>query len=334
MISTGNATDIVVAWECDLPIFGAEDKLVPLDDYLAKSDKIDVNDFIPAVQGMKESNGATYGLPWCVATEILYYNKDMFDAAGVAYPTDDWTMDDFVAACKALTIVEDGKVKQYGADGMSFVGGWWSGIGAAGDEVYADGKLVLGDGAKKFLTTQKELVDAQCIPAPSADSAGADLFASGMAAMTRSGNWMISTYKDLEFNWDIAAQPKDVRSYNTLHTGFYCIPKTTKDPDAAWAAIEWLMSKEGQKKYSAISRNPSALKTIAAEGDWKTPGKNGPTNWAAMDTALEAGAFGYVSLPAGVTGDAVKQFEAAILGQKSIDEAIQAALDAAQKVTG
>ena len=44
-----------------------------------------------------------YGFPQGFATEIMYYNKDMFDAAGVAYPTDDWTWDDYTAAAEKLT---------------------------------------------------------------------------------------------------------------------------------------------------------------------------------------------------------------------------------------
>lgn len=125
------------------------------------------------------------------------------------------------------------------------------GIGAAGDPVYEDGKLVIGDGAKKFLTTQKYLVDNQISPAPSAESS--DLFASGMAAMTRTGSWFLGTYKDLEFNWDIAPQPKDARFYNSLHTGMWCIPESTEDKDAAWKVLEWCMSKDGQTVLSKSS---------------------------------------------------------------------------------
>lgn len=335
MVAAGNAPDVIVAWECDLPVFAEAGNLVSLDSYLEKSDKIDMSDFVPAVQEMKESNGATYGLPWCVAVEILYYNKDMFDAAGVAYPTNEWTMDEFAAACEALTILnEDGSVAQYGCDGMSFVGGWWSGIGAMGDDVYVDGKLSIGEGAKKFLTMQKDLVDKQCIPAPSADGAGADLFASGMAAMTRTGNWQIKGYKDVKFNWDIAPQPQGERFYNTYHTGFYCIPTSTKNQDAAWKLIEWLMSEEGQKQYSELSANPSALLSVAKQGDWQTQGTNGPSNWDAVTVALESGHFDYTSLPAGVTGSAVEHFKSAILGQKSIDDAIADAMAEAAKVTG
>ncbi len=333
MIASGNVPDIITAWECDLQGFAANKKIISLDDYIAKSTKVKADDFIPAVGKLKEINGATYGLPWCYAAEVMYYNKDMFDAAKVAYPTNEWTMSDFAAAAEKLTKIENGKVIQYGADGMGFVGGWWSGIGAAGDEIYKDGKLSIGEGAKKFLLTHKELVDKKIIPAPSADSAGSDLFASGRAAMTRTGSWLVQAYKDLDFNWDIAPQPKDVRSYNTLHTGMYCIPETTRDKDAAWKAVEWLMS-DGQPILSKGTGNMSAIKSIAANGDYKVQGPKGPSNWAAFDTAAMSGQFGYVLLPSGVTGDAVKAFESAILGQKSIDDTVKEVMEKASQVSG
>jgi len=333
MLSAGNAPDILISWEGDLQTFAKGKKVIALDDYVAKSKTITEDDFIPAVKELKKLNGATYGLPYGYASEILYYNKELFDKAKVAYPTNDWTMDDFKQATEKLTVVENGKTVQFGADGMSFVGGWWSGIGAQGDNIVSsDGKLEIGDGAKKFLTIQKELVDKKSIPVPSADSAGADLFASGKAAMTRTGSWMVSSYKDLTFKWDIAELPKGVKDYTTLHTGMYCIPESTKNKQAAWEAIEWLMGDEGQALFSKSNANPSARPSVAAKGDWKVQGTNGPTNWAAFDQAAKSGIFGYVLLPSGVTQDAVKQFEAAVLGQKSIDEAIAEAKKNADEV--
>lgn len=335
MIAAGNAPDIVIAWEGDLQTFAKGKKVVSLDDYISKSKTITADDFIPAVKELNKVNGATYGLSYGYASELLFYNKDLFDKAGVAYPTNTWTMDDFKAAAVKLTVVKDGKTVQFGADGMSFSGGWWSGIGAQGDSIVGnDGSLQIGDGAKKFLTIQKELVDKKIVPAPSADSAGADLFASGKAAMTRTGSWMVNSYKDLTFKWDIAQQPKGTINYNTLHTGFYCIPDSTKNKQAAWDAIEWLMGDDAQALFSKSNANPSARPSVAAKGDWKVQGKNGPSNWAAFDEAAKSGRFGYVVLPAGVTQDSVKQFEAAVLGQKSIDDAIAQAKKNAADVIG
>ena len=49
-----------------------------------------------------------YGLPRDFQTIVLFYNKDLFDAAGVAYPTDDWTLQDLRDAAQKLTVDKDG----------------------------------------------------------------------------------------------------------------------------------------------------------------------------------------------------------------------------------
>jgi len=81
MVSTGNdSVDIYVIWENDIANFAQVGGIIPLDDYLAKS-TIKTDEFIDAVAKLSEGLGGTYGLPWCAATELLYYNQDMFDAA-------------------------------------------------------------------------------------------------------------------------------------------------------------------------------------------------------------------------------------------------------------
>ena len=60
--------------------------------------------------------GDLYAMPYAFVMSVLHYNKDMFDAAGVAYPTDDWTWDELLEAAKALTkdFDGDGKIDQWG----------------------------------------------------------------------------------------------------------------------------------------------------------------------------------------------------------------------------
>lgn len=75
MISTNTAPDIVLAWECDIPNFAANNKIVSLDSYLQKSEKVNPDDFISAVKEMSDQFGGNYTIPWCYASEILFYNK-------------------------------------------------------------------------------------------------------------------------------------------------------------------------------------------------------------------------------------------------------------------
>ena len=83
MVSTGDSsTDIYVVWENDIKNFAEAGGIINLDDYLASSD-IKTDDMIDAVAKLSEGLGGTYGLPWCAAAEIMYYNKDMFEAPGI-----------------------------------------------------------------------------------------------------------------------------------------------------------------------------------------------------------------------------------------------------------
>lgn len=334
MVASKSDADIMIVWECDLANFVEAGGILPLDDYIAKS-SIDKNDFVDAVAQLSAGLGATYGLPWCAATEILYYNQDMFDAAGIAYPTNEWSYADFLAAARALTKKNaDGTTAVYGCT-LPNLQTWWAGVGAAGDQVFdpASGELVIGEGAIKFVTDCAALVSEGVMPQPSSDTA--DLFSSGMAAMSWQGSWQIGTYGgSLPFNWDIAVLPKDARQYNTLHTGFYTISSTCKNPEAAWKVIEYLMGPDGQAINSKSSGNPSALKAIAAKGEWKVASATSIDNWDAITKSLECGVFGYTCLPAGVTGNAVSLFESATLGQISPKDAVEQAMQYAAETIG
>ena len=335
MVSTkDNSSDIFVVWENDIKNFAEAKGIVSLDKYLADS-SINEDDFIDAVAQLTEGLGATYGLPWCAATEILYYNQDMFDEAGIAYPNNDWAYSDFLAAAEALT--------KYNADGTTAVYGfdipntqtWWAGIGGAGDQVYdaASGELVIGDGAVSFIEDCADLVKKGIMPEPSSDTS--DKFASGTAAMSWLGSWNIGTYGNkLDFNWDIATFPTDQIKYNTLHTGFYTINANSKNQDAAWKVIEWLMGEEGQEINSKSSGNPSALKTIADKGAWKVEAATTIDNWDAVTDSLAAGVFGYTCLPSGVTNNAISLFNTALIGEKTAQESVTEAMKYAAETIG
>ena len=335
MVSTGdNSIDIYIVWENDLGNFAKANGIIPLDNYL-KNSSIKTSDFIDAVSKLSSGLGGTYGLPWCAATEILYYNKDMFDKAGISYPDNNWAYADYKAAVDKLTQkATDGTTSVYGS-ALPNTQTWWAGIGGAGDQVYdpSNGHMVIGNGALSFVTDCANLVKNGSMPAPSSDTT--DLFAAGKAAMSWQGSWMIGSYKDtLPFNWDIATIPTNTVKYDTLHTGFYTINAKSKNQDAAFKVIEYLMGEQGQTINSKASGNPSAIKSIADEGAWKVDSAKTITNWDAMTDSLAAGIFGYTCLPSGVTNNAVSEFNAALLGQKTPQQAVDAASQYAKDTIG
>lgn len=334
MVSTGDdSADIYIVWENDIANFAEAGGIDSLDDYLKDSD-INTDDFIDAVSKLSDGLGGTYGLPWCAATEILFYNQDMFDAAGIEYPTNDWTYADFLDAAEKLTQKDGDSTSVYGCM-LPDIQTWWAGIGGAGDQVYdpSTGEMVIGDGTEQFVSDCADMVSKGIMPEPSSDTA--DLFGSGKAAMSWAGSWNIATYGDkLDFNWDIATLPTNKVKYNTLHTGFYTINANSKNKDAAWEVIEYLMGEEGQTINSKASGNMSALKTIAAEEAWKVESATTIENWEAMTDSLEAGVFGYTCLPSGVTSNAVSNFNSATLGEKTPAEAVKESSDYAAETIG
>lgn len=335
IVASGSEADIMIVWECDIVNFAEVGGILPLDDYIASSDIVDGDDFIDAVASMAAGMGGTYGLPWCVATHVLYYNKDMFDEAGVPYPTNDWTFAEFKSAAEALTKKNaDGTTSVYGCT-LPNRQTWWSGVGAAGDQIYdpTTGQLVIGDGAVSFVQSVADMAAAGIMPMPAADTA--DLFSSGMAAMSWQGSWMIGVYGgNLDFNWDIATLPTDVKKYNNLHTGFFTISANSKNPDAAWKVIEYMLSPEGQALNSKASGNASARLSIAEKQEWRLESAVTVTNWDAILDSLEVGVFGYTMIPAGVTNNALDLFESAVLGQITAQEAVKQAMQYAAETIG
>ncbi len=335
MAATDSEPDVMLVWESDINNFAQNDVIINLDDYVSGSELVNLDDLFPAMATLQEMNGATYGLPWGYAVQMMYYNKDMFDAAGIDYPSDDWTWDDYKEAAVALTVREGENTIQWGEASIGHKGAWYSMVGAGGDDVInADGTLDIGEGTKNALQFQYDLINTLKV-SPEISASGSDtsdLFAAGRAAMVRTGSWMTSAYRELPFNWDIAPLPAGERDYAQLHTGFYTISNNCENPDAAWRFVEYCMSPEGQEIIVQGFGNPSAVASINEMKYHEKAGENGPTNWGAFDTSTEVGNFGFTLLPSGVTDDLQKKFEAAVMGQITIDEAIETGVEQANEI--
>ena len=126
--------DVLFLWPT--PRYAADGVLENLDSYIEAAG-YDLDDYWPALLESAMYDGSVYGFPRDIGLEVLYYNKDIFDEAGVAYPDDTWTWDDFLAAAEALTVVEaSGRVERY-ALGMEG-GKWQLWVGQNGGSILDD----------------------------------------------------------------------------------------------------------------------------------------------------------------------------------------------------
>src|SRR5690606_22118835 len=82
----------------------------------------DLSDYYPSILAVNEYEGGIYGLPWIAQPVVTYYNRDLFEAAGLEEPTADWTWDDFMEYARALTLDTDGDGE---TDQWGFINNGW-----------------------------------------------------------------------------------------------------------------------------------------------------------------------------------------------------------------
>lgn len=224
-----------------------------------------------------------YGLPRDFQTIVLFYNRDMFDAAGVDYPTGDWTYDDLLAAAKTLTKDNDGdgKIDQYGisTDTWDMELFWSEAIWAYGGKIISEdhSKTLIGEGgAREAWAFIDSLYKEGVMPTPTTSGEfGFDLFQSGMAAMTTIGHWAVPGYVQAGINFDAAPMPKGPAGQATsVNSAGFVISKDSKNADAAFEFIKFALSEAGQKRLAELGFAIPVLKSVAESDSYlKQPGQ-------------------------------------------------------------
>lgn len=195
-----------------------------------------------------------YAIPKDFDTNALFYNKDLFDKAGVPYPTDDWTMDDLKETAKKLKeaglgegnypIAVNFNAGQTAYKATAFANGGW---------FYNDDFTQLGWNDSKTLEGIQPWVDLVLEGySPTlqqmADSDPDDMFAAGKLAMYMAGDYQIAGWlqkEEIAGKFDVVRRPSFNGKRTDIINGLgYAIPEGTKNADEALKLVEWLGSKE------------------------------------------------------------------------------------------
>ncbi len=209
-------------------------------------------------------------------TFLLFYNQDLFDEAGVPYPTEDWTWDDFLAACEKLTIDKDGDgvIDQYAISASTGQQQIEAYMAAFGGELYDDidnptEVIIDSEENKNGLQMWYDLIYKYGY-AP--DSEGAEYvtggFDGGQVAMDLDGVYQCVYRSGVDFNMGLAALPMENENshYVSLMAG-YCVPKTTKYPEAAWALAAFMQEQAGQEILAKCGLITTVNKEVAASDE-------------------------------------------------------------------
>ncbi len=215
-----------------------------------------------------------FGLPRDFQTIVVFYNKDMFDKAGLPYPQNSWTYDDLRATAKTLTkdTNGDGKIDQFGyvIDPWDFEPGMSEIIWAyGGDLINSDHtQTLIGEpNARKAFQILYDMMRVDgSIPDPNTSGQyGGDLFLSGNAAMMAMGHWAVPSYSTAPFKWDVVEMPAGPAGQATsVNSAGFVVGKGSKHPAEAFAFIKFVLSEAGQKRLAEMGFACPVLKSVAA----------------------------------------------------------------------
>jgi multiple sugar transport system substrate-binding protein len=272
MLSAGTPPDV---FAMDAPLYldyQSRGVLLNLQPYLDKNPDLLKGVYPQTLEAYKTPDGM-FGLPRDFQTVALFYNKDMFDAAGVDYPTADWTYDDLRNAAKQLTkdSNNDGKIDQFGfySDLWDMELIWSEGIWAyGGDIINADHTktLIAEPKARQAWQLFHDMMfeDKSWPDSNTAGEYGGDPFLAGVAAMTTIGHWVVPGYSEVKFKWDVAPMPKGPAGQATsVNSAGFVVSKDSKSPDAAFEFLKYVLSEPAQKRLAQLGFACPVLKSVA-----------------------------------------------------------------------
>ncbi|MET9340768.1 sugar ABC transporter substrate-binding protein [Nonomuraea sp. NPDC003804] len=230
----------------------------------------------PAVVDGYRYDGKLYGLPHNVSIPALWYDKKLFDAAGVAYPTADWTWDDVKAAAKKLT---DPSKKQFGILAhMWDQGAFYPTMLQAGGHVLSeDGKKSGFDDPASIqgLEYWTGMIKDQVAPVAEvyADTDPITLFQSGKYGMLYGGVWFASTFwanPEIRERIDVAPLPKGPAKDAVILLGLAnAVSARSEHPKESAAFAEFVVSEQAQKILSDSGGGALSLRDGTQEGWFK-----------------------------------------------------------------
>ena len=242
-VAGGETFDVFWINSASLPVYASSNALLPIDSMIGEGG-IDTSMFPAPLIEMYSYEGAQYGIPRDFDTIALFYNKDIFDAAGVEYPTDAWTWDDFRAAAEQLTDADNGI--------------WGAGLQTSWQEnyynfIWQNGGRLLNDERTESVVDEPEACEAfeyltgfftdeltPSIAVQQSNPVADTLFPAGQVAMMTGGSFRAGTYGAAEANLDVAPLPQGKSRATAIHGLANMIWSGSQNQAAAMEFVKYL----------------------------------------------------------------------------------------------
>mgnify|MGYP002400607205 CR=1 FL=1 len=245
-----------VAFLSDVPPYAESGYAADLAPFI-NAERYDLSDFYPQIVDGFRYQGDLYGLPRDNDTKVIFYNKDLFDAAHLPYPQDGWTWDDLRRDALALSSSDAG-----GRYGFAFEPDtWWKlWVWQNGGDLYDDPvtptRLTLDSqaalGALQYL---HDLIYVDHVTPPYGDLTSSEqigrLFVSGKLAMAFGNHALVPLFAgSAGLHWAAAPLPRSVEAVNYAGGAGYVIAARSRHPQQAWTFLKWLLSTKGEAIFT------------------------------------------------------------------------------------
>lgn len=193
-------------------------------------------------------DGVQYGVPGNFSNVVLIYNKDLFDQAGIDYPTDDWTWDDALAAGEAIRALDE---NTYGIYQPITFNEFFKVAVQFGGSILSEDKSAFTINSEENLAAAEMMIskvtesNIQPTDEQMSGMGDWDLFQSGRLGMIPTGIWAFSTFTEgCDFAWDICVEPGQVQKATHFFSNALVVNADTEKKEAAQCWINWLASSE------------------------------------------------------------------------------------------
>jgi multiple sugar transport system substrate-binding protein len=336
--AAGTPPDLFLINYRNLGRFAASGAVEPLTDYLANSQLIKTDDYYPQALAAFQWNGEQICMPQNISSPVIYYNKTLFDAAGLTYPTDAWTWDGFLETAKMMTqdSDNDGATDLYGfgidptlVRATPFV---WMNGGELVDDPIAPTRLTFDTPESKealqwFMALQ---LTHQVTPNAVAEEAESSLsrFINGRLAMFMESRRAVPEFRAITaFDWDVAALPVGKSQATILHADAFCLAAAGQQKEAAWTFLEFANAEAGQTILASTGRTVPSRIDLSTSPVFLDPDAKPANSQAFLAAIPHIRNLPLMATWSDIEGIVNTELKNAFYGTATLDEALQAAND-------
>lgn len=295
LFASGDPADVMYLGHDQVQIFAEKKLLYNLIPLIKEDNNFNTDQTFEAVMETvlrhdDDGSMGLYGLPVDFTTVGFFYNKDLFDRAGVAYPSSDWDWDEFEQKAQKIAELE-------GVYGVQF-NRWSNNIQAImhtfSTEMFVDNKTGLNHEDSTFVSVLERIRSwkldyKDMLPSFTNPLTAEGAFKAGTIGMYGpAGRWVVLNFEDIKtFDWDYVRLPRGTTNANNIWTGGVAIAKDGKHIRESWKFAKFMQTREAQVMISVSDGNIPVNKSVALNEflDREKPPKSGreflePLNYA------------------------------------------------------